>query len=221
MNKRKTFRIAFSLQREGANIQKVDTINIHWYLTQRAIDLLPALKKLLKSFPPKKGRDFSAFAMEQEMMSSTYLKPNDEAWLTVAKADARPGIHDVGLELTPKKGLPAVEGGATLISALLTAGWQPTTFETIEKRSTEQRKVVLNEAPLETKKIIFKLAFQRQKEAINIPPEVLQMLANAKFARWGFCHVWYNPVILRSINVNFTKMLFGRKWQPCQWEITL
>lgn len=204
----------------------METINLHWYLTERAIEILPSLKALSKCFPPKKSKDFSATAMELEMKSAPDLRPIDEAWLTVAKADARPGIHDIGLELTPKQGLPNVEGGATLISALLKAGWQPVVFETLVKNVTEQRKVVLQEKPLETKKIIFKLSFQRPnsnsgQKPIEIPKEALEILASAKTITWAYCHVWYNRVIMRNINVNFTKAMFYRRWQPCQWEITL
>lgn len=220
MNRTKTFRVAFSLQQAGADFRKVDAINLHWYLTQPAVDLL-GLKTLLKHFPPKKGKDFSAFAMEQEMKSSSDLRPSDEAWLTVAKTDARTGIYDIGLELTPKKGLTNVQGGAMLITALLKAGWQPVVFETIEKKTTEQRKVVEENEAL--KKIIFKLSFQRPKpgqESIEIPPEVLKVLAGDNIT-WGFSHIWYNPVILKSINVNFTKALFWKRKQPYQWEITL
>lgn len=217
---RKKFKLSFSLQREGANLQKVKAINLHWYFTPAALNLLPGLKALLKSFPSSKGKDFSATAMELEMKSAAYLKLNDEAWLTVAKADARQGIYDIGVELTPKKGLPFVEGGSTLISALSSAGWKPVTFETIEKKSTEQRKVVEKKEAL--KKIIFKLSFQRQisQEAIKIPPEV-QVLASGKIITWGYSHVWYNPVIMRSININFTKALFFKRWLPPEWEIIL
>lgn len=223
-NRRKTFRVAFSLQQKGADLQHVDTINIHWYLTERAIEILPTLKALLKRFPPQKGKDFSATAMELEMRSWPDLRPIDEAWLTVAKADARKDIHDIGLELTPKNGLSNVQGGSTLISALFAAGWQPVAFETIVKNITEQRKVVLEKKPLETKKIIFKLSFQRQKpgqESIEIPREALEILASDKTITWAYCHVWYNRVILKSINVNLTKALFFRIRQPCQWEIIL
>lgn len=223
-NRRKTFRVTFSLQQKGADLKHIDIINLHWYLTERAIEMLPNLKTLLKQFPAKKSKDFSATAMELEMKSAAYLRPSDEAWLTVAKADARPGIHDIGLELTPKNGLPNVEGGATLISALLDADWQPIAFETLVKNVTEQRKVVLGEKPLETKKIIFKLSFQRPKpgqEPVEIPKEALEMLASDRTITWAYCHVWYNRVILKSINVNFTKALFFRIRQPCQWEITL
>jgi len=223
INRRKRFRVAFSLQQKGADLKYVDIINLHWYLTERAIETLPPLKMLLKRFPAKKSKDFSATAIELEMKSAPDLKPVDQAWLTVAKADARQGIHDIGLELTPKQGLPNVEGGAALISTLLAASWQPVIFETLVKNVTEQRKVVLQEKPLETKKIIFKLSFQRIKpgqEPIEIPKEV-EILVSDRTICWGFSHIWYNRVILKSINVNFTQAMFHRKWQPCLWEITL
>jgi hypothetical protein len=215
----KIWRLSFSLQREGADLGKVDAINLHWYLTPAAIELLPDLKTLLKSFPPSKGKDFSATAIELEWKSNAYLKPSEKAWLEVTKAVARPGIRDIGLELTPQKGLRDVEGGSTLISALLQAGWQPVTFETIKKKSTEQRKVVLQKEELE--KIIFKLGFQKPggQASIKIPSEVAEILCNR--ITWGFAHVWYNRVILKSINVNFTKALFFKRWRPPQWEITL
>ena len=222
--KRFRFRVAFSLQRMGADLKYVDVINLHWYLTERAIEMLPSLKAILKRLPPKKSKDFSATAIELEMKSAPDLRPADEAWLTVAKADARPGIHDIGLELTSKQGLPNVEGGATLISAMMKAGWRPISFETLVKNITEHRKVILQEKPLETKKIIFKLSFARPRPGqgpIEIPKEVSEILASDKIITWGFAHIWYNRVILKSINANFTQAMFKRKWQPSLWEITL
>lgn len=221
---RKKFAVAYSIKEAGADLENIDVINLHWYTTERGVEMLPVAKTLLRSFPPTKGKDFSAVALELEMKSSRDLRPHDEAWLAVAKSDARPGINDIGLELTPKAGLPDVQGGAALISMLLNAGWQPIEFSTIVKTSTEQRKVVQGQKPLETKKIIFKLSFSRPKNSqkpIEIPQEVLKLFASDRCVTWGFCHIWYNRAILRSVNINFTNALFYGRKRPFQWEITL
>jgi hypothetical protein len=220
MRPQKEFNLTFSIQKEGADLRKIGQINVNSYLTPKAAELAPALNDLIKaSIVIKSKKDFSSSALEAVMQSSPDLSLTDEAWLTVAEAGARPGIKDIGVELTPSKGLELVEAGANLISELAKE-WQPVMFQIIKKTSgTEQRKVVEHKEVLQ--KFILRLTFERKEQKNGRPiqiPEAMLTLANSTFR---FCHIWYNPVALRTINVNFTCAMFRNAWQPFEWVITL
>jgi hypothetical protein len=228
MEKGKSFSLSFSLQREGADLDdptKVESINISWALTLRAVrETLPlSIRELYKGTPQKQNADnFSGRMMTLEMASSRDLTPYERAWLESAKAAGRKDIHDIGVRLTPKEGLRDVEGGYELIEELQAEGWKPVSFMISEKSSTEQRKVSREES---LKKIFFTLSFERessQKPAIEIPESVLIVLARQ--STWRFSHIWYNPVILHSINFNLVSVWWNpdpAKRLPKKWVVTL
>lgn len=220
MRPQKEFNLRFSIQEQGANLYQIGQINVNWFLTPKAAELAPTLNDLIKaSTVIKSKKDFSSSALEAVMQSSADLRPTDEAWLTVAQAGARPGIKDIGVELTPGKGLLLVEAGANLISELAKE-WQPVMFQIIKKTSgTEQRKVVEHKEALQ--KFILRLTFERKEQKNGSPiqiPNAVLTLANSTFR---YCHIWYNPIALRTINVNFTYAMFRNAWQPFEWVITL
>jgi hypothetical protein len=224
---KKNFSIRFSIKQRGADLddpRKVETINLSWFLTEAAIKyVLPfSIAEFFRKIPKEKSDNFSGRMMTVVMQSSAHLKSDEQAWLLVAEAAARPGIRDIGLELTPRSGLSMAEGGFELISQLQEAGWQPVSFKVSEKSKTEQRIVDQRES---LKKIVFTLSFARIKPSqkpIEIPSAVLEVLA--KQVTWGFVHVWYNRAILHSVNVNYTIVYWKKNKQerlPPQWVVTL
>lgn len=221
---RKTFRFSlrtgllrkgkeFSICREGADLTRIKSIIIKWYISEKGVELLPDLKSLVRktgviNVKREKG-------LETMMQAMQHLSPFEQAWVEVATKQ-RKDIWDFGIELTPRKGLKNVEGGQTFIQQLLATGWKPVEFQ-IMKATTQQRKAEGKEG---LKKLIFQLAFQKNPEkTITIPPEITQILARQLM--YEFAHVWFNPIVFRSITVNFTKARFGKWRKPISWVITL
>ncbi len=225
MESRKNFSLSFSLQQEGADLDdplKVDAININWILTMRAMDefLPPALKELFRATPKQQADNFSGRMTTLVTESSPHLSDYERAFVEAAIKDGRKDIYDIGVRLTHEKGLPEMEGGFTLISQLQKLGWKPVSFTISEKSSTEQRIVDGKES---LKKIFFTVSFKREsspESAIDIPESVLIVLATQ--ATWRFAHIWYNPVILHTVNVNFTALWWNIdpvKRLPHKWVI--
>ena len=228
MGKEESFSLRFSLQQKGADLEdlkKIERLNLIYNTTPRAVrETLPkSILELYRNTPQKQDADnFSGRMMTLEMASMCDLSAFERTWLETAKAAGRENIYDIGLELTPKNGLPDVEGGYEIIEELKEEGWKPVDFQISEKSSTEQRKVDGKES---LKKILFALSFERessQKPAIEIPEPVLVVLARQ--ATWRWAHVWYNPVILHSINFNLTSVWWNpdpAKRLPKRWVVTL
>jgi len=222
------FSIAFRIQEQGADIadpRKVQRIKISFFVTERAINeiLPPSIKALLAETQIKKADDYSGRMMTLEMQSQPKMGSSERTWLETAKSQARPGINDIGLELTPRNGIQLVEGGETIIAQLQKEGWIPCAFEVSEKKSTEQRKVVDAKEPL--KKIIFTLSFKRSEptdQAIVIPEAILEVLVRQ--STWEFAHVWYNRAIIHSVQITFTVIHWAEEEQnrpQPKWVITL
>lgn len=204
----------FSIRREGANLDAVKSILVKWYISANGARILGLESLVKKTGITKVKRNL---ALEAVMKSMPDLSPFEQAWLEIASKQ-RKDIWDFGVELTPRNGLLFVEGGKSLIQQLLANGWKPTQLQILQAQ-TQQRRAENKE---ELKKLIFQLAFEKNisdKKPIAIPSEVLEVLAEK--VTWQYAHIWFNPLIFKSITVNLTQAQFGKFCPPPQWEITL